>query len=108
MRVWLRLREGVKKMKTGIFKLLLAGFIGYGAATTALKATASPAPARPAIAHPARWTPVGAETRRPIGWHNLCRVQAGECDSGSETPVNVALTPKARHLLLVVTTLANR
>ncbi len=97
-------------MKAGTLKLLLAGLIGYCATTTALKATASPAPARSsaaAIRH-ASWTPVGAETRRPIGWHNLCRVQADECDAGREAPVNVALTPQARHLLLAVTTLANR
>jgi len=92
-----------------MLKLLIAGLVGYGATTLALKATAAPTQARPAAAmRPARWTPVGAETRRPIGWHNLCRVEAGECDAGAQTPVNVALTPQARHLLLTVTTLANR
>lgn len=96
-------------MKTGMLKLLVALLAGYCTTTVALKATASPAPARPAAAmRHASWTPVGAETRRPIGWHNLCRVAADECDAGSETPVNVALTPQARHLLVAVTTLANR
>jgi predicted transglutaminase-like cysteine proteinase len=94
-------------MTTGIIKLLLAGLVGYGTATMALKATASPARLA-AGAHHASWTPVGAETRRPIGWHNLCRVQADECNAGREAPVNVALTPEARHLLIAVTTLANR
>ncbi|MGC1578467.1 MAG: transglutaminase-like cysteine peptidase [Beijerinckiaceae bacterium] len=92
-----------------MLKLLVALLAGYCTTTVALKATASPAPARPAAAmRHASWTPVGAETRRPIGWHNLCRVAADECDAGSETPVNVALTPQARHLLVAVTTLANR
>jgi predicted transglutaminase-like cysteine proteinase len=96
-------------MKTGMLKLLFAGLVGYCTTTLALNATASPSLARPApAARHARWTPVGAETRRPIGWHNLCRVEADECNAGRETPVNVALTPKARHLLLAVTTLANR
>ncbi len=96
-------------MKTGMLKLLVALLAGYCTTTLALKATASPAPARPAAAmRHASWTPVGAETRRPIGWHNLCRVAADECDAGSETPVNVALTPQTRHLLVAVTTLANR
>jgi predicted transglutaminase-like cysteine proteinase len=95
-------------MKTGMLKLLFALLVGYGATILALKATASPARARPAAIRHASWTPVGAETRRPIGWHNLCRVEAGECDAGSETPVNVALTPQARGLLVAVTTLANR
>lgn len=96
-------------MTTGIIKLLLAGLVGYGATTMALKATASPALARPAAgARHASWTPAGAETRRPIGWHNLCQVQPDECDAGKKTPVNVALTPEARHLLITVTALANR
>jgi predicted transglutaminase-like cysteine proteinase len=95
-------------MKTGMLKLLVALLAGYCTTTLALKATASPAPARPAAMRHASWTPVGAETRRPIGWHNLCRVAADECDAGSETPVNVALTPQTRHLLVAVTTLANR
>jgi predicted transglutaminase-like cysteine proteinase len=96
-------------MKTGMLKLLVALLAGYCTTTLALKATASPAPARPAAAiRHASWTPVGAETRRPIGWHNLCRVAADECDAGSETPVNVALSPQTRHLLVAVTTLANR
>lgn len=96
-------------MKTGMLKLLVALLAGYCTTTLALKATASPAPARSAAAiRHASWTPVGAETRRPIGWHNLCRVAADECDAGNETPVNVALTPQTRHLLVAVTTLANR
>ena len=96
-------------MTTGIIKLLLAGLVGYGVTAMALKAIASPAPARKiAGAHHASWTPAGAETRRPIGWHNLCRVQADECDAGKQAPVNVALTPQARNLLIAVNTLANR
>jgi predicted transglutaminase-like cysteine proteinase len=96
-------------MKTGMLKLLVALLAGYCTTTLALKATALSAPARPAAAiRHASWMPVGAETRRPIGWHNLCRVAADECDAGNETPVNVALTPQARRLLVAVTTLANR
>ena len=96
-------------MKTGMLKLLLAALAGYAATSVALQAIASPSLARPAVAvHQARWTPAGAETRRPIGWHNLCRVQGDECDAGPQMPVNVALTPQAQHLLFAVTTLANR
>ena len=94
-------------MKTGILKLLIAGLAGYFATTMALKATASPSHSRPAAFHQASWTPVGAPTRRPIGWHNLCLTQADECQSGPQRPVNVELTPEARRLLNTVTTLAN-
>ncbi len=54
------------------------------------------------------WEPLGAQTRRPIGWHNLCLVQAGECQAAGQRPVNVELTPEARRLLTTVTVLANR
>ncbi|MFI5013071.1 MAG: transglutaminase-like cysteine peptidase [Hyphomicrobiales bacterium] len=95
-------------MKTGILKLLIAGLVGYSATTMAMKATASPSLARPPAAHHGNWTPIGAQTRRPIGWHNLCLVQSDECRAGIQRPVNVELTPEARHLLTTVTTLANR
>jgi predicted transglutaminase-like cysteine proteinase len=95
-------------MKTGILKLLLAGLVGYATTTMALKATASPSSARPAAMHQTNRAPVGAQTRRPIGWYNLCLVQAHECDAGPQKPVNVELTPEAIHLLATVTTLANR
>jgi predicted transglutaminase-like cysteine proteinase len=96
-------------MKTGIIKLMMAGLVGYATMTMALKATASPSPARTIAANrQASWTPLGAQTRRPIGWFNLCRVQADECNAGPQTPVHVALTPEALHLLTTVTTLANR
>jgi predicted transglutaminase-like cysteine proteinase len=95
-------------MKTGILKLLVAGLVGYSATTMAMKATASPSPSRPAAIRQMSWAPVGAQTRRPIGWHNLCLAQADECHSGPQRPVNVELTPEARRLLITVTTLANR
>jgi predicted transglutaminase-like cysteine proteinase len=95
-------------MKTGIVKLLIAGLVGYAATTMAMKATASPSPARQAAVHRTIWAPVGAQTRRPIGWHNLCVTQAEECQAGAQRAVNVELTPEARRLLTTVTTLANR
>jgi len=95
-------------MKTGTLTLLAVGLAGYMATSAALQAIASPSLARPAATRETSWTPVGAETRRPIGWHNLCRVQADECDAGPQTPVNVALTSDAHRLLVTVTRLANR
>src|SRR5882757_10062302 len=95
-------------MKTGIVKLLIAGLIGYSATSVAMKATASPAPARQVAPQRAGWAPVGAQTRRPIGWHNLCQVQPDECQAGAQRPVNVELTPEARRLLASVTVLANK
>jgi predicted transglutaminase-like cysteine proteinase len=73
----------------------------------ALKATASPSPLRPSIGRQSNWEPVGAQTRRPIGWYNLCLTQAEECQAGPQRAVNVELTPEARKLLTSVTTLAN-
>jgi predicted transglutaminase-like cysteine proteinase len=96
-------------MKTGILKLLMAGFAGYFITTMALKATASPSP-EPSrtVAHPAtNWQPVGVQTRQPIGWYNLCRAQPEECQAGPQRAVNVELTPEARMLLTTVTVLAN-
>ena len=95
-------------MKTGIFKLVMAGLAGYFVTSMALKATASPSPARPVIAGHGNFEPTGPQTRRPIGWYNLCQVQAAECQAGAQRAVNVELTPEARHLLTTVTTLANR
>jgi predicted transglutaminase-like cysteine proteinase len=95
-------------MKTGIVKLLIAGLIGYSATSMAMKATASPSQSRPAAARQVNWEPVGAQTRRPIGWHNLCLTQVVECQAGAQRPVNVELTAEARRLLTTVTTLANR
>jgi predicted transglutaminase-like cysteine proteinase len=92
-------------MKTGMLRILLAGLVGYSTTTMALKALASPS--KPAVLHQASRAPVGAQTRRPIGWHNLCQVQADECDAGPQEPVNVELSPEALHLLTTVTTLAN-
>jgi predicted transglutaminase-like cysteine proteinase len=94
-------------MKTGIFKLLMAGLVGYFVTSMALKATASPSPSRPML-RSGNWEPVGPQTRRPIGWHNLCVMQAEECQAGAQRAVNVELTPEARRLLTTVTTLANR
>ena len=94
-------------MKTGIFKLLMAGLAGYFVTTMALKATASPSAPRAAVGHAANWEPVGPQTRRPIGWHNLCLVQGDECQAGAQKAVNVELTLEARRLLTTVTTLAN-
>jgi predicted transglutaminase-like cysteine proteinase len=96
-------------MKTGILKLLLAGFAGYFVTTMALKATASPSPvSSQTVAHHAtNWQPVGVQTRRPIGWYNLCETQPGECQAGTQRAVNVELTQEARKLLTTVTVLAN-
>jgi predicted transglutaminase-like cysteine proteinase len=94
-------------MKTGIFKLVMASLAGYFVTSMALKATASPSPSRLAVGHLSRWEPVGAQTRRPIGWYNLCQTQAEECRAGPQQPVNVELTAEARHLLSTVTALAN-
>ena len=94
-------------MKTGIVKLLIAGLIGYSATSMAMKATASPSQPRQAVTRQSNWEPVGAQTRRPIGWHNLCQVQAAECRASGQQPVNVELTAQARHLLTSVTVLAN-
>jgi predicted transglutaminase-like cysteine proteinase len=95
-------------MKTGILKLLIVGLVGYSTTTMALKAVASPASARPAAVRQANWAPLGAQTRRPIGWYNFCKVQAEECEAGPQKPVNVELTPQALRLLATVTALANR
>ena len=94
-------------MKTGIVKLLVAAVVGYSATTMAMKATASPSSVRAPAMHHGNWEPVGAQTRRPIGWHNLCLVQPDECRSAAQKPVRVELTAEARHLLNTVTVLAN-
>jgi predicted transglutaminase-like cysteine proteinase len=96
-------------MKTGMLKLLIAGFAGYFVTTMALKATASPPPvSSQAIIHRASSAqPLGAQTRTPIGWYNLCQAQADECQAGAQRAVNVELTPEARKLLTTVSALAN-
>jgi predicted transglutaminase-like cysteine proteinase len=92
-------------MKTGIVKFLIAGLFGYSLSSAAIKATASPT--QPTWTRPGAWEPLGEKTRRPIGWHNLCLVQAAECQAGLQQPVKVELTAEARKLLSTVTTLAN-
>jgi predicted transglutaminase-like cysteine proteinase len=96
-------------MKTGIVKLLMAGIAGYFVTTMALKATASPSTEQTgSIVHRAtNWQPVGARTRTPIGWYNLCQVQADECQAGPQRAVNVELNAETRKLLTTVTVLAN-
>ena len=94
-------------MKLGIVKLIVAGLAGYAMTNVALQATASPSPARPSAARDMERAPLGGPTRKPIGWYNLCQVQANECHAGARKPVNVALTADAVKLLTTVTTLAN-
>jgi predicted transglutaminase-like cysteine proteinase len=94
-------------MKTGIVKLVVVGLFSYSLTSIAMKATASPSQTPTAAIRHSAWEPLGEMTRRPIGWHNLCQVQAAECQAGPQQPVKVELSAEARKLLSTVTKLAN-
>jgi predicted transglutaminase-like cysteine proteinase len=76
------------------------------AATVAF--TALPGASKAFAAEEATYAAVGEATSIPYGWIDFCRRYHGECDSGSDTALDVNLTAKAMKTIREVNAWVNR